>query len=450
MRWTALVAAALLVAGCDNEVEPAPAPKPIAVKKPVASPVKEEQEAEQAPSLEDSAAKNGGDGKLYVYFLDVGEGDATLIISPVGKTVLIDAGPPEASSHLDSRLSELVSEPIDLVVLTHPHRDHYGGIAEVLRTVGIKRFLDSRVQTDDPGYAALMSALKANSVPVFVPAPDAKTPGEPLRISLGGEAALSVFWPRAPVESFLEAGARSPEANGIVARVEFRETSVLLEADAQAETEALLLNRRLPFESTLLKVSSHGVEGPSTEPFLVAVKPLGAIVSVGAGNQQEAPSRTVLARLEKAGAKVFRTDLDGEIEAVSDGKVFSLSVEKPAAGVEAGTEEVFQRNAPATTRVSLTPKTKKGASKLKGHEDGKFKKVVKVSADALIPDAVKQKYAGGKAQSGKVLYVASRNAKVFHMPDCIWAKKIKKENLVTFTSRTDAAKERRPAGDCNP
>ncbi|MFL5322146.1 MAG: MBL fold metallo-hydrolase, partial [Myxococcaceae bacterium] len=134
MKW--LAAALLIVAGCSEKVEQ-PHAQPVALKPaPKPAPVVE-KEPEVPPSLDDTTPKGGGDGKLYVYFLDVGEGDATLIVSPVGKTVLIDAGPLESVSHLNNRLSELVTEPIDLLVLTHPHADHFGGMTAVLQNVGV-------------------------------------------------------------------------------------------------------------------------------------------------------------------------------------------------------------------------------------------------------------------------------------------------------------------------
>src|SRR6266542_1000525 len=79
---------------------------------------------------------------LTVYFFDVGQGDSALIVSPTGKTVLVDGGPPEAGGHVAERLKALVKGPLDLVILSHPHRDHLGGLADAVRAVGAKAYMD--------------------------------------------------------------------------------------------------------------------------------------------------------------------------------------------------------------------------------------------------------------------------------------------------------------------
>lgn len=478
-----LVIAALLFGfACSKEQPPSAKVKPVNVAAKQAND-NGGPAVEQPPSLEDEAhLGSGGDGKLHVYFLNVGQGDATLIVSPVGKTVLIDAGPREAGARLAHVLPELVNDSIDLLILSQPHPDHFGGIPAAVKAVGAKRFLDPRLPSNDDGYAAVVQEMKARKIPIFVPAPDPKLPGEPLRIKLGGGADLVVFWPRLPQEALIDGAHRTALVNSLVARLELGETSLLLASDAQLETERLLLKRRLPFESTLLRVAHHGGDSSSTPEFLSAVNPVAAIISVGAGNSEGLPSRAVIQRLEKTGARVFRTDLDGDIEAWSDGKAFALSVERPPAGEPVGTEYVFARNAPTkswvnpqvATKVSSRAKwdakeatakrdtsvtmdlsddvSKTGPVVVKqtAHEEDpkNFKKVVEVDSSSLIPDAVKQKYA--KSTATKSTYVASRNAKVFHFPDCNNAKRIKKENLITFYSRTDAAKKLKPAGDCNP
>jgi beta-lactamase superfamily II metal-dependent hydrolase len=485
------------LSGCSKD--PAPTHSVTAVKQLAKSaPDSQAPAVAPAPSLEDeSHFGGGGDGKLHVYFLNVGQGDATLIVSPVGKTVLIDAGGRESSARISHRLPDLVNDSIDLLVLTQPHPDHFGGMSAAVKAVGAKRFLDPHLPTTDEGYAQLVAELKAREIPTFIPAPDPKQPGEPLRIKLGGGADLVVFWPRLPQESLIEGGDRTPQINSLVARLEFRETSLLLASDAQMETERLLLKRRLPFNSTLLRVAAHGAEGSSTAEFLSAVSPVAAIISVGAGNADGMPSRSVTERLERIGTRVFRTDLDGDVEAWSDGKSFSLSVERPPAGEPVGTEYLFAHNAPAKTWVNpqravksqradaevaavapskhtdtsvtvdlsdgagsgaavvaKSQRTQVAAVAAKEETDPKnFKKVVEVDSSSLIPDSVKQKYGptkSAKATGDKSIYVASKNAKVFHFPNCTNAKRIKKENLMTFNSRSEAAKRFKPAGDCNP
>src|SRR5512140_2126221 len=88
------------------------------------------------PALAQPASSASSGKPLTVYFLDVGQGDSELIVSPSGKTVLIDGGPPEARERLVSRLRQLVHAPLDLVILTHPHLDHLGGLKDAIQAVG--------------------------------------------------------------------------------------------------------------------------------------------------------------------------------------------------------------------------------------------------------------------------------------------------------------------------
>src|SRR5690242_7235490 len=94
------------------------------------------------PGRAQTAAPAAAGKPLTVYFFDVGQGDAALIVSPTGKTVLIDGGPPEAGEQLASRLRQLVRAPLDLIILTHPHLDHLGSLKDAIQAVGAKRYMD--------------------------------------------------------------------------------------------------------------------------------------------------------------------------------------------------------------------------------------------------------------------------------------------------------------------
>ncbi|MBI3180958.1 MAG: MBL fold metallo-hydrolase [Myxococcales bacterium] len=397
--------------------------------------------AESAPAALATAGEQhaSGDGNLHVYFFDVGQGDAALVVSPSGRTVLIDGGPEGAGSYLAHRLPELVKGQIDLVVLTVAHPEHAGGLFQAIRAVGTKRFLHGGQAAADPVTEALLGQLRRRGTPIAQPAPDPAAPAQMVAIGLGG-AELAILWPRAPAEAHLSAGARSAEANSVVMRVSHGETSVLLAADAQAETEEYLLGKRLEFRSTLLKVASHGAAMASTADFLAAVQPKAAVLSVGAGNAAGLPARRVVDDLEAQGARVFRTDLDGELHAVSDGQSFALSTERPAAGEAPGTVHRFA-GARADAGAAFVPARKpqppaaRRDAKSKPAADGKKDK----PGEARPP-----------AQKGESGYVASKNSEVFHLPGCRAAKRIAEKNLLTFRTREEAARERRPAKDCNP
>ncbi|MBS1150099.1 MAG: metallo-beta-lactamase family protein [Myxococcaceae bacterium] len=395
------------------------------------------------------------DGKLHAYFFDVGHGDATLLVSPVGRTVLIDSGPGAAGNHLRLRIPTLAKGALDLVVLTHAGEEHLGAMAELIESVGARRFLDPGLREQGEAHAALIQRMQEQGVQIVLPIPDPETPGELLRIDVGGGVELEVLWPRAPVESLLTSG-RKLQANAIVLRAVFGETSLLLMGDAQPETEEYLLKRRYALQSTLLKVSDHGAGASSTLPFLVGARPLAGIISVGPGNPLGAPARAVLQRLQQVGVKVFRTDLDGEVHAVSDGKRFTVSTERLPAGEASSTRWSFPLApvaAPAPVAVVARP------GKVLRLDDvtvplpvaKKPGGIAKASPADTRPGRPEIKRTAPKGDDGVIaLLVARKGEKVFHFADCPAARKIPPKEMVVFTSRGEAARKLKPAGDCSP
>ena len=117
-------------------------------------------------------------------------------------------------------------------------------------------------------------------------------------------------------------------ANSVVARLDFRGLAVLFAADAEPETERWLLSQRVPLRARILKVAHHGARLSSTARFLAAVRPALAVVSVGERNGYGHPTPEALARLEKVGARVLRTDQDGTITIVTDGTRIDVSTER--------------------------------------------------------------------------------------------------------------------------
>jgi beta-lactamase superfamily II metal-dependent hydrolase len=331
-----------------------------------------------------------------VYFFDVGQGDAALIVSPAGKTVLIDGGPPEAGERLAERLRELVPGPLDLVILTHPHLDHLGGLSRAISAVGARRFMDPGFDHPSEAYRELLEYVGREVGQVMTPTPNPKTPEALLTIGLGEGVTLTLLWPRHPREPFLTRTRSDANSNSIVARLTYGKTAVLFTGDAEEDTEEHLLRKSRDVTATVLKVAHHGGKYSSTEPFLAAVRPQAAVISCGAGNEYGHPTQETLGRLEAVGARVFRTDVQGEVLAVSDGATFTLS-------------------------------TRQGKS-----------------APLLTP-------ARGEAPSASRLrYVSLQGSKVFHREDCSTLKRAKTKERKVYTRREDAARERRPAEDCHP
>lgn len=443
----------LLAAACQEQsppapVRPAPPPAPAAARHYLGPPP---------------------DGKLHIYFFDVGQGDAALIVSPEGKTVLVDTGPASAASHLVNRLPELLAARLDLVVITHPAPDHYGALDAVQTVATPRRLLEPQLPENPSTYDSLLTSIGSRGVEVFSPAPNPSKPQEMLRLPLGGGAELNILWPRAPSEPLLSvtgAGATKwaqLEVNSIVLRLTYGETSVLFAGDTRAETETTLLEKGVELGSTLLKVGAHGAEVSTTAGFLQGVHPKAAIISVGTSTESGLPAQSTLDRLKAASVRIFRTDTDGEVHAVSDGKQFVLTTQRLGAGEPPNTQHVFEaedENTAALVPITPPPATAKQepakaaptrVTSEKTREDidlSQFKQVEEISPKDHDERGARGSKRHPEARGEK--YYASRNRPLFHTADCPSVKRISPQNLITYNSREEALKQRRPANDCKP
>lgn len=364
--------------------------------------------------------------ELRVHFLDVGQGDSALIISPTGKKVLIDGGGAETARRLALRLRAIDRRPIDVMVMTHPHADHMGGLSTVVRFVGIKQFLEPGFQHPSAAYEELLERVKKKvGGPVE---PRVSPEADPYTVDLGGGAFLEILWPRRPTEDFLRGTRSDPNSNSIVARLVYGRTSVLFTGDAEPELEDKLLRIARPrLTATVLKVGHHGSRHSSTREFLRAVGAKAAVISCGAGNDYGHPAAETLERLGDAGAQVFRTDLGGEVLLASDGETVTLQSERGASATIAGDGNVAQRQ-PARVEPPAEVVATAAAA------DEAFGAVEVASTEAPVAEG----------------FAASRRSDVFHKASCDSVKTIREANLVHYDDRRQAARGRQPAKDCNP
>jgi len=362
---------------------------------------------------------------LTVYFFDVGQGDAALIVSPTGKTVLIDGGPPESGEILTRRLKQLVRAPLDLVILTHPHLDHLGSMKDAILAVGARRFMDPGFAHPSVSYKSLLEFVDKEVGQVVTPEPNPQAPESFITVGLGEGALLTIYWPRHPHEPFLKNTRSDANSNSIVARLTYGRTAFFFTGDSEPDTEAALLRYRTDFTSTVLKVAHHGGKHSSTQAFLAAVKPKAAVISCGAGNEYGHPTPETLERLTAVGARVFRTDQSGELKAVSDGTKVTLQAEKGDTS-----QRVFSGE--------VQPPTGSGPSS-------------PASASATPPPPSP----GGETVTASLkpsspVFVSLKGSAVFHRESCATLKRAKTKERKMYTSRTAAARERRPAEDCKP
>ena len=285
-------------------------------------------------------------GELKVYVLDVGpiEGDSILIVSPSGKTVLIDAGDAGKGKVVLDALKRYKVERLDYFIATHPHPDHIGAADEVMNAIKVGTVIDNGVDLSTPAPEAPVAKKgKGAKAP---PPPKKKTktittffdeyaaalkqngaqyekaePGK--KYDLGNGAFLTVLAPIEPlfVKDQMKAGGNDTNANSIVLRLDFGDFSMLFMGDAEAQTELRLLGKKdLDLEAKVIKVAHHGSKYATTEDFLKRVHPEAAIISDGAWNRYGHPGQAALDRLKSANVKLWRTDLQGEIAITTKGK----------------------------------------------------------------------------------------------------------------------------------
>lgn len=251
-------------------------------------------------------------GLTVVRFLDVGQGDSTLIMLPDGKTVLIDAANPEDGEKVVEYLKETGIEKIDYLIATHPHADHIGGIAEVIEKMEIGAIFAPKVAEEDiPSTTSYENFLLA-----------VKEKGLKITEAVGNEVLFEGEEYRAECYSPLEKKYNNLNDYSIVLMLVHGENKFLFTGDAEKTVEKQILSEGFNPSCTVLKVAHHGSSGSCSKEFLEAASPKYAVISCGTNNSYGHPHKETLRAFEKLNSfeKLYRTDTEGTITAVSDGK----------------------------------------------------------------------------------------------------------------------------------
>ena len=239
------------------------------------------------------------DALCRIYFLDVGQGDCTLIRTRDGD-VLIDAGPESAQDALCLRLRQLGVREIALAIFTHPDEDHVGGADGVLEQIPIKEVWLPVREMDNPSAARMEQAIEMNgSVRKNIKAGEVRAIGDVIVATL------------APLGD----ATNDPNDNSIVVRVTCGEIGMLFMGDASAKVENKLMENYAKghLSAQLYKVGHHGSSTSNTEAFLEVVKPTYAVICSSIDNSYGHPHGVVVERLEAIGANVLLTATDGEV-----------------------------------------------------------------------------------------------------------------------------------------
>jgi Predicted hydrolase (metallo-beta-lactamase superfamily) len=267
-----------------------------------------------AVSSESSAVQTSNvSGQLKAHFIDVGQGDSEFIELPDGKTMLIDAGVPEAGSTVVSYIKQTGYNKIDYLVATHPHEDHIGGMAQIIKTFNIGSIYMPKASTNTKTYENLLQTIKDKGLTI-------KTAQAGVQIEDG----VVIL---APV-----AGAKYDDLNqySAVIRITDGNTHFLFMGDAGKPVEPLLTG---DISADVLKVGHHGSDTASSPAFIAKVHPKIAIISCALHNDYGHPHQVTLDTLNAAGTAIYGTYASGTITVTSDGN--KISIDKQPIGIAA-------------------------------------------------------------------------------------------------------------------
>lgn len=296
------LAALFLLSGCAGREQPEAAGK------------QKDMAKNQEISVQETGSgfSHTGYGKegLTVYFLDVGQGNAVLAKCQ-GHYMLIDGGEESKTSYVVEYLKSLGVDRLDYVVASHYDEDHLSGVVEVLKTYDCGLVLSGDYQVDTNVYKAYRSAVEKMDIQEIHP-----RRGETYRL---GGAVFTIVCPM-HYDHELE------NDNSIGLRLVYKDTSFLICGDASRESEEEMLRSGEALKSDVYMASHHGSRSSNSWRFLKGVDPEAVVISAGYGNPYGHPVKTVMKRIQRLGADLYRTDLQGDLTAVSDGEKITWNV----------------------------------------------------------------------------------------------------------------------------
>lgn len=247
--------------------------------------------------------------KMYVSFIDVGQGNCTLLRCG-GKAILVDSGEVGAAQTVINYIKNLGIDELNCVLVTHPHTDHMGAMTKILYEFKIDDLIMPEIPEEiiptNKTYEKFLTAVSDNAGNVI-----AAKPGETYSY---GEMKLEIFAPLRDYDNLNDMSA--------VSRISYGDTSVMFTGDATTTVERDLLKKNINYSATVLNVGHHGSKTSSSEAWLRAVNPKYAVICCGVNNDYGHPHSLITKRLEEFGIEYFETDLLGTIVFESDSKNF--------------------------------------------------------------------------------------------------------------------------------
>jgi competence protein ComEC len=357
----------------------------------------QEEKAAKAPDT------SKPEGTLEVHYIDVGQGDATLIKCG-SHAMLIDGGNNNKGTTVQLYLKKQGVESLDYVIGTHPDADHIGGLDVIVYKYNCDTVIMPDYEKDTKTYQELVDVIHDKNMKITYP-----VVGEQYAL---GEAKFTIIAPNS--------NSYGGNANdySVAILLEYGKNRFLFTGDAEEASEAEMLTNGIDISADVYKVAHHGSRSASTQEFLNAVHPKYAVISCGEGNSYGHPHAEVLNRLRSMGVEVFRTDEQGSIIASSDGENI-------------------------TWNCSATDSWQSGEQTESDRENSEDENPGDENSGNAISDAV---------TSEQTTYVLNTNTKKFHRETCSSVSQIKEENFQKVQMNREELEQSgySPCKNCNP
>lgn len=256
--------------------------------------------------------------QLTTTFFDIGQGDAIHLRLPHDQDILIDGGPSNRVIEKLGSAMPLFDRHIDIVVATHPDADHITGLIGVMRTYRIGLLLILDIKRNTPEYDDLLAAAHKYQIPI-----QKARPGQIFQFVSGARFEILASGDSEGAEKGTPLNDSS-----IVAIMRYQDIEMLFTGDAGTAVEQEILAKYPSLQVEILKAGHHGSRTSTSKALLHAVNPQAVIISAGKDNTYGHPHREVVERIERSGAQLYRTDTQGDITIVSDGKTFEIAMKK--------------------------------------------------------------------------------------------------------------------------
>lgn len=253
-----------------------------------------------------AAVQNGGEGRLSVHYLDVGQGDSEFVQLPNGECMLIDAGDMNYGGEITEQIKSLGYDKIDYLIATHPHADHIGGMSEIIENFEIGEIYMPRATTNTATFEELLNTISDKGLSI-------STARSETVIEESGGLTMEFLAP---------CSAEYDDLNNYsaVLKITYNDSSFIFMGDAEDVSEnEMLENSYSKLNADVLKVGHHGSKYSTTEDFINAVSPEYAVISCGKDNSYGHPHNETVKRLTDAGVKLYRTDRLGAVTISTNG-----------------------------------------------------------------------------------------------------------------------------------